>query len=99
MKLITLKPSVRMVSKPVPTATHERMRGRPLQRRNRRFLAEFPLCAACDREGRVSEAQEVDHRTPLWAGGKDEWHNLQGLCIECHAAKTAAEAGERVGAG
>lgn len=36
-------------------------------------------------------ATEVDHIIPLHQGGLDEWENLQGLCHEHHAAKTAKE--------
>lgn len=38
---------------------------------------------------------EVDHRTPLWAGGDNALSNLWLLCIDCHKRKTAAEAGQR----
>lgn len=38
---------------------------------------------------------EVDHRAPLWAGGTNELGNLWLLCVECHKAKTAAEASQR----
>jgi 5-methylcytosine-specific restriction protein A len=88
-----------MLSKPVKAAATKRIRGRKLQQRNALFLLENPLCTACDSEGRVSPAEEVDHRTPLWAGGSDEWHNLQGLCIDHHKAKTAREAGGRADGG
>jgi len=42
-------------------------------------------------------ATEVDHIVPLSQGGPDEWDNLQGLCHDCHAAKTAREMRERMG--
>jgi hypothetical protein len=38
---------------------------------------------------------EVDHKTPLWAGGDNELPNLWLLCIDCHKRKTALEAGQR----
>jgi len=38
---------------------------------------------------------EIDHRTPLWAGGTNDLENLWLLCIECHKAKTAKEASQR----
>lgn len=43
--------------------------------------------------GRISGATEVDHRVPLKQGGTDDRQNLQGLCHDCHAAKTKAEQG------
>ena len=48
-------------------------------------------CANCGTVGPL----EADHIVPLHRGGKDEWSNLQSLCKDCHAAKTAREAGER----
>lgn len=84
----TLKPN---------TKTIDRLRGRPLQKRNKRFLQEHPLCVMCEAKGRVSVAEEVDHIIPLFKGGADEWENLQGLCKACHAEKTAKDIGYQVG--
>ena len=83
----TLKPN---------TKTIDRLRGRPLQKRNKRFLQEHPLCVMCEAKGRVSVAEEVDHIIPLYRGGADEWENLQGLCKACHAEKTARDMGYTV---
>ena len=66
----TLKPGTKKIA---------RLRGRPLQRRNKRFLQDNPLCVMCEAEGRVSVAEEVDHIIPLFKGGVDEIGNLQGL--------------------
>lgn len=63
--------------------------------RRSRWLSLNPLCCMCQAAGRVSAAQEVDHITPLWAGGADDETNYQSLCKPCHAAKTAAEATKR----
>jgi 5-methylcytosine-specific restriction protein A len=49
----------------------------------------------CQNCGRVALALDVDHRIPLWQGGPDTDGNLQCLCHDCHAIKTAREAGER----
>ncbi|MBD3175775.1 MAG: hypothetical protein GF320_11380 [Armatimonadia bacterium] len=38
---------------------------------------------------------EIDHKTPLWAGGANHVDNLQVLCVPCHREKTAREAAER----
>lgn len=57
------------------------------------FLAKHPLCAECQRHGRVTAAEEVDHIKPLHSGGKDIESNKQGLCKECHKAKSAGERG------
>ena len=80
----TLKPGTKKIA---------RLRGRPLQRRNKRFLQENPLCVMCEAEGRVSVAEEVDHIIPLFKGGADEIGNLEGLCLACHATKTVKDMG------
>lgn len=72
-----------------------RIRGRRLQTRRRRYLAEHPLCARCDAFGRTSEAVELDHVVPLAKGGTDDESNLQGLCVACHKAKTIEDFGHR----
>ena len=46
-------------------------------------------CARCGRVDRL----ETDHIKPRVQGGTDAWTNLQSLCHECHAAKTASEQG------
>ncbi len=39
----------------------------------------------------LSHVFEVDHRTPLFAGGDNSEANLQALCRECHGKKTLAD--------
>lgn len=63
------------------------------QRLRRMVLAQQPFCVACEREGRVTPATDVDHIVPLADGGRDEWSNLQPLCHSCHSRKTAAAGG------
>ncbi len=62
-------------------------------RRQKHYRQVNLTCANCGCVGPL----ETDHVVPLHRGGKDEWSNLQSLCKECHAAKTAREAGERAG--
>nr|WP_240754574.1 HNH endonuclease signature motif containing protein [Lampropedia aestuarii] len=50
------------------------------------------LCQVCKREGRLTEATEVDHITNKSEGGTDEPKNLQAICTCCHKSKTAMEA-------
>jgi hypothetical protein len=68
-----------------------RLRGRAAveQRKRRRSL--HPLCAHCTKEGRVTVTAEIDHVIPLALGGTDTDDNVQGLCKDCHARKTADE--------
>ena len=52
-----------------------------------------PQCRAWHRAPRI----RVDHVTPLVDGGADVDGNVQTLCVDCHAAKTSAEARARRG--
>lgn len=55
------------------------------------------ICAACGVDTKAAHlgAWELDHRIPLIDGGSKDLQNLQTLCVPCHKAKTAREAGER----
>jgi 5-methylcytosine-specific restriction protein A len=66
----------------------QRVRGRKLQRRNERLYRSNPLCVRCLEKGKLTEATEWDHKKPLSQGGEESDINLQGLCHDCHAAKT-----------
>ena len=65
------------------------------QRARRMFLACHPLCAECQRQGRVSAANTVDHVTPHRGDPERFWDQdgWQPLCASCHSRKTAAEDG------
>ena len=60
-----------------------------------RFLFEHPLCTTCLKEGRVTEATDVDHVIPHRGDPTLFWDetNWQALCHECHSRKTAREDG------
>ncbi len=68
----------------------ERGYGHRWRKLRERILNRDPLCqaAGCDRD-----ATDVDHIVPRSRGGTDGDNNLQGLCHECHSAKTAREDG------
>lgn len=55
------------------------------------FLAEHPLCAACQVEGRCEAAVVVDHVVPHRGDVTLFWDigNWQGLCKRHHDRKTA----------
>lgn len=69
----------------------ERMRGRKGQEALKRRRAMHPFCAHCEARGIVRPAVEIDHTIPLALGGEDVDENTQGLCLPCHAIKTALE--------
>lgn len=49
------------------------------------------LCQPCERQGRTTQATQVDHITPKAQDGSDDFDNLQSICDDCHKAKTKAE--------
>ena len=77
------------------TAT-KRITGRKLQAMRADLFARDPLCAECKRQGRVTLATERDHITPLAEDGADDDSNVQGLCFDCHEAKSKTEAARGV---
>lgn len=89
----TLKPRIQVLNTRV-AKTHtqtERIRGGNLQRIRDGYLRLSPLCLECMKVERTSLAAEVDHIIPLWAGGKEEDSNRQGLCVDHHSVKTSCE--------
>jgi len=58
-----------------------------------RQLSREPLCAACKIEGRINQANHVDHVFPWAAIGPHAFtRNLwQSLCPECHGQKSGLE--------
>jgi len=66
--------------------------GRPWRRLRQQVLdRDHWLCQTCKREGRVTQAQEVDHIKPVSQGGDDSLANLEAICKPCHRRKTASE--------
>lgn len=64
-----------------------RIRGRKLQEIRERHLRAHPMCALCH----VRPATELDHIKALCNGGTDTDDNRQGLCHDCHAAKSVRD--------
>lgn len=79
----------------------KRITGRRLQAMREALFTSDPLCAECRRNGRTTLATQRDHIKPLAEGGADDHTNEQGLCDECHEAKSLSEAlrGRRQGGG
>ena len=71
----------------------QRLRGRRWLTLRAQVLSAEPRCSICLQQGRLRAATEVDHIVPLHQGGGDERSNLQPLCHDCHADKSAAERG------
>lgn len=58
-----------------------------------RQLSACPLCAACLLEGRITQANHVDHVYPWAAIGLQAFtlNLFQSLCAECHGIKSGLE--------
>lgn len=69
----------------------KRLSGRALQRARHQLFTLNPLCAECERQGFVRVATQRDHIIPMAQGGTEDPSNIQGLCGECHDAKTERE--------
>lgn len=61
-----------------------------------RHMAEYPLCEMCEKQGRLTLAEEVHHIKPLSMGGTNDDGNLMSLCKVCHSEITAKEGGRWV---
>jgi 5-methylcytosine-specific restriction protein A len=101
-KLQTLKPRLQAaggrltVLAPARPGVVERKRGYAgVKDRQRIRERDCGLCQECKRQGRTTVGHPVDHIIPLWAGGSDADINKETLCIDCHDAKSAREAGQR----
>lgn len=69
---------------------------------HQRAVSKAQRQAVIDKQGGVCKrsycdapAVDVDHILPLWSGGSNANDNLEGLCVDCHKQKTAAEAKAR----
>lgn len=76
------------------TSRHERGYGTAWDKLRKRILSRDKyLCQTCARKGRLTPANEVDHKKPKAKGGTDSEDNLEAICSPCHKAKTSAENG------
>lgn len=70
--------------------------GRSWKRIRDRYIKTHPLCEECQRQGRLTPAEEVHHIIPLANGGSNDKENLMSLCKSCHSRITA-QSGDRWG--
>jgi len=88
-----MTPSVKACKGARQVKARERLRGTTWTNIRVRILRRDPLCVHCRAKGITTATAEIDHKVPLHLGGSDADENLQGLCVECHQAKTAEELG------
>jgi 5-methylcytosine-specific restriction protein A len=62
--------------------------GRAWKRIRDRYIKPHPLCEECEKQGRLTPAEEVHHILPLSKGGGNEAYNLMSLCKSCHSRIT-----------
>ena len=62
------------------------------RRARKAFLDRNPLCAECQREGKLTPATVVDHIVPHRGDQRLFWDetNWQPLCKDCHDRKTGS---------
>lgn len=77
------------LGKPFDMANTMRSRGGSWTRKAKQLKANQPQCVKC---GSIMDL-EADHIVPLHRGGSNDIANLQVLCKDCHARKTASEIG------
>ena len=70
--------------------------GRAWKKIRDRYIKAHPLCEECQKDGRLTPAEEVHHIIPLSKGGSNEYSNLMSLCKSCHS-RISAESGDRWG--
>ena len=60
------------------------------------MAVEYPLCAECEKNGKIVPGEVTDHIIPI-SQGSDTWDkdNLQRLCINCHNTKSRKERKKR----
>ncbi len=58
------------------------------------WQAQDKRCAKCSDPVELAHV-EWDHKHSLWCGGGNEPENFQGICGDCHTAKTRRESGAR----
>ena len=76
------------------TSSTERGYGWAWQQAVKRIRArDHDVCQPCLRrnDGRIGTYGAVDHKVPKFEGGTDDEANLEVICDDCHAPKTAAE--------
>ena len=86
------KPKTHQPLQSAPTRESSGRRGYDWRSRkcSKAFLALNYLCAECDRAGRLTQAEVVDHIDPHRGDKEKFWDqaNWQSLCKNCHNSKT-----------
>lgn len=89
----TLTPRVKTLTAKVQSLSRtKRITGTTLQNIRKKHFMANPLCVECEKQGITSLAVELDHIVELADGGAESDANRQGLCSDCHKAKSAAQA-------
>lgn len=76
--------------------SHNKRYGRAWKRIRDRYIKSYPLCEECERQDRLTPAEEVHHIIPLNQGGTHDRENLMSLCQSCHNKIHINEVGDRM---
>ena len=68
--------------------------GRSWKRIRDTYIKAHPLCEECQKQGKLTPAEEVHHKLPIKKDGSHSRDNLMSLCRSCHN-KIHAELGDR----
>ena len=102
-RLKTLPSRLQAAPARLATATQsqrERLRGSAWIKIRARIMArDHGLCLSCQRQGKVTQATEVDHISEVADGGSDDDANLEAICHPCNEAKRRAFLKRRGGGG
>jgi len=84
---------VRKPSERERQTAYQRGYDRSWQKYATRFKQQHPICAHCQRQGKLSAAEHVDHIIAHKGDQELFWDraNHQGLCASCHSRKTTQE--------
>jgi 5-methylcytosine-specific restriction endonuclease McrA len=91
-RVTTHKPSLKTINsdswRATKTTAAERGYGYKWQKARLEHLRQYPLCAYCGANGRITAATVVDHKTPHRGDMNLFWSraNWQSLCSNCHSS-------------
>lgn len=93
LKATPFKARVKMAITQNTQPSHLQSYGRQWRQERAKFLQQHPLCVYCQKNGKLSFANVVDHIIPHKGDDRLFWDksNWQPLCKHCHDSTKAKE--------